>query len=144
MNTGSFKASKSKIWRPLCHPGGGSRLRTRKFAIVKHPNMRNAAARTAQPNPTELKSRFSMIGKQTPPSDDPETTIPTANPRFLRNQVLVHNMPVWKLISDMTGDEGTLMTNQDRSPRPERGRIDSIHGKVKSSLGQKSLQLFPQ
>jgi len=56
--------------------------------------MRNPAARTAHGNPTELKSRLSIIGKQTPPSDDPETTRPKANPRFLRNQVFVHNMAV--------------------------------------------------
>ena len=143
-NTGSFSASRSNICRPLCHPGGGRRLRTRKLAIVRHPNTRNPTARTAHGNPTESKSRFSIMGKQTPPSDDPDTTSPMANPRFLRNQVFVDNMAVWKLILEKVRDVGTLMKDRVLLQGSERGRIDSIHGKVRSSLSQKLLEVFPQ
>ena len=85
-----------------------------------------------------------MIGKQTPPRDDPETTIPIAKPRFLRNQVFVHNIAVWKLQLEMKGNDSTLRIDQGPLPHSERGRIDSIHGKGRSSSNQKLWQLFRQ
>jgi hypothetical protein len=59
--------------------------------------MRNAAARTPHPKPTVSKSRFNINGKQTPPREDPETVIPVASPRLLRNHVLTDVIAVWKL-----------------------------------------------
>lgn len=95
--TGSLKAEKSTICRPLVHPGGGRRLRTRIFATIIHPNMRNAAALTPHPNPTESNNRLSIIGKQTPPNDEPETVIPIASPLRFKNQVLIHRIAVLNL-----------------------------------------------
>jgi hypothetical protein len=97
-NTGSLSAGKSNIWRPLVHPGGGRWLFTRRLAMQRQPRIRNATARTAQPKPTELNKFFSIRGKQIPPTDEPETVIPVARPRFFRNQVLTAMIPVWKLL----------------------------------------------
>jgi hypothetical protein len=71
--------------------------------------MRNAAARTPHANPTESKSRFNIIGKQTPPNEDPETVIPIANPRFFRNHVFIHRMAVLKLLVRWKGKYDTLV-----------------------------------
>lgn len=96
--TGSRNALKSNICLPFVHPGGGRRLLTRKLATTRHPKIKNAAARTPHPNPTESNSLFNIIGKHTPPNEEPETIIPIAKPRFLRNQVFRHSAAVWKLL----------------------------------------------
>lgn len=49
--------------------------------------MRNAAVRIVQGYPTALIMRLIMMGKMTPPTEEPVTIIPIAAPRFLENQV---------------------------------------------------------
>ena len=61
--------------------------RTAKFANSSNVKIRNAQIRMAQPKPTSGIKCISMMGKMTPPSDDPAVVRPRAAPRFLKNQV---------------------------------------------------------
>ena len=61
--------------------------RTAKFANNSKVKMRNAQMRIAQPNPTSGIKCMSMMGKMTPPNEDPAVVSPRAMPRFLKNQV---------------------------------------------------------
>jgi hypothetical protein len=49
----------------------------------------NPEMRRDHPNPMVGKSRDNMVGKTTPPSDDPLETIPKAKARRFSNQVAV-------------------------------------------------------
>ena len=51
------------------------------------PNMRKAAALIVQGNPIFGMRLDTMIGKMTPPSDEPDAMMPNAVARFLKNQV---------------------------------------------------------
>lgn len=51
--------------------------------------MRNAAALKAQGYPFLLIMRLIIMGKMTPPTDEPVAMIPMAAPRFLSNQVAI-------------------------------------------------------
>lgn len=49
--------------------------------------MRKEAVRIAQGKPTPATSRLIMMGKMTPPREDPDAMTPKAKARFLWNQV---------------------------------------------------------
>ena len=66
---------------------GGIRERTVKFAKLSIANIRKAQIRSVQPKPTSGSRWIIMMGKMTPPSEDPATTRPRAAPRFSKNQV---------------------------------------------------------
>lgn len=66
---------------------GGTRDRMVALATQSRAKMRNAQILIAQPNPTSGIKWMSMIGKMTPPSEDPETTRPIAAPRLAKNHV---------------------------------------------------------
>jgi len=66
---------------------GGIRERTVIFAKMRSASIRKAQIRTAQPKPTFGIKRTSIMGKMTPPKDDPAATRPIAAPRFLSNHV---------------------------------------------------------
>jgi hypothetical protein len=55
--------------------------------------IKNAVIRIAHPKPTEMMRRRSMIGKMTPPSEDPEAVTPRANARRRWNQLYPENQP---------------------------------------------------
>ena len=61
--------------------------RTVKFAKMSSANIRKAQVRIAQPKPTSEIRWTTIMGKMTPPKDDPAATRPRAAPRFLKNQV---------------------------------------------------------
>ena len=69
---------------------GAIRERTVKLAKTINARIRKAQIRIAQPKPTSGISLTTMIGRMTPPREDPAATIPSAAPRFLRNQVDTH------------------------------------------------------
>ena len=52
---------------------------------ARRPRKRKATARMAQGKPTRAISWSSMIGRTTPPSDDPDTMIPSAAARRRKN-----------------------------------------------------------
>jgi hypothetical protein len=62
------------------------------IATICKAKMKNAAIRMAQGYPVLgfWTSRLSMIGKITPPTDEPVTVMPIATPRFCENQVEMH------------------------------------------------------
>jgi hypothetical protein len=66
---------------------GAIRERTVKFTKMSSANIRKAQIRIAQPKPTSGISLMTMIGKITPPKDEPAATRPRAAPRFAKNQV---------------------------------------------------------
>jgi len=68
---------------------GGSRLLIVRHAIDISPRKRNETARTAHPNPTRSISFDSMMGRTTPPKEDPAATMPTAMARCRKNQDMV-------------------------------------------------------
>jgi hypothetical protein len=71
---------------------GAIRERTVKFAKISNPSMRKAQMRIAQPKPTSGIRRTTMMGKITPPKDDPAATRPRAAPRLWKNQVDTYNV----------------------------------------------------
>jgi len=66
---------------------GFTRGRTVKIAMICSPRMTKAPVLMAQGYPTLEIMRLIMMGKMTPPTDEPVTMIPMAAPRFLANQV---------------------------------------------------------
>src|SRR5277367_4343385 len=60
---------------------------TVRLAIINMPSIVNAADRMAQGKPTSGISLVTMIGRTTPPKDEPEAMTPKAVARFLKNQV---------------------------------------------------------
>jgi len=68
---------------------GGIRDVTVRLLKTIRPRIIKAQIRIVQPKPTCGISLLTMIGKMTPPSEEPATARPSAAPRFLRNQVLV-------------------------------------------------------
>ena len=66
---------------------GGILERTVKFAKVSSANIRKAQIRNVQPKPTSGIRWIIIMGKMTPPSEDPATTRPRAAPRFSKNHV---------------------------------------------------------
>ena len=71
---------------------GGMRLTTVKQAMLPRPRIKNAQIRMVQPKPTCGMSFSTMIGKMTPPSDDPDAVTPRARARFLKNHVVTADM----------------------------------------------------
>jgi hypothetical protein len=61
--------------------------RTVKIAMICKPRMMKAAVLMVQGYPVLWTMWLIMMGKMTPPTDEPVTRIPIANPRFLLNQV---------------------------------------------------------
>lgn len=80
-------------WRvnsPIVHgvaPFGDIRDTSVRFAITIMASIRNAVMRIDQPKPTWAMRRRIMMGKMTPPREDPDAVIPRANARRLKNQV---------------------------------------------------------
>lgn len=66
---------------------GGMRARTVKIANDRRAKIRNAHIRMVQPKPTSFTRCVTMIGKMTPPSEEPAATRPNACPLFAKNQV---------------------------------------------------------
>ena len=64
----------------------GKRLVTVRFAMIRTNKIRNAAQRIAHPNPISSMSRWTIIGRMTPPREDPDARMPKTRARFLRNQ----------------------------------------------------------
>jgi hypothetical protein len=60
---------------------------TVRFAMISSPKIKNAAARIVHGNPIFGMSFETIMGKMTPPSDDPDAMTPNAVARFLKNQV---------------------------------------------------------
>jgi hypothetical protein len=64
----------------------GSRLRTRRFAVVRINRRMNPRIRVAHAKPTVGKSFWSMRGKIIPPIEPEVIAIPVALPRFTRKK----------------------------------------------------------
>lgn len=77
----------ARVSREIGFGFGGCRDATVKFAMVRSPNIRNAAERIAHGKPTWGIRRLIMIGRMTPPRLEPLVAIPYAMPRFLSNHV---------------------------------------------------------
>ena len=71
---------------------GGMRLTIVRLAMTIRPKIRNAQIRIVDPKPTSGISFSTMMGKMTPPSDEPEAVIPKARARRLKNQVTTADM----------------------------------------------------
>ena len=69
---------------------GAIRERTVRLANITNASIRKAQMRIAQPKPTSGISLTTMIGRITPPKEDPAATMPSAAPLFLKNQVDTH------------------------------------------------------
>jgi hypothetical protein len=66
---------------------GGRRDLTVALATSIRARMRKPQTRIVQPNPILGISLLTMIGKMTPPVEEPAAMIPKAAARFLKNQV---------------------------------------------------------
>jgi len=60
---------------------------TVKLAKRRSDNMRNAQMRIVQPNPTSGMRWKTIMGRITPPRDEPAATRPKAAPLLWKNQV---------------------------------------------------------
>jgi hypothetical protein len=87
VNGTSLKCLKRSSKRQGVYPFGGSRDLSVRFAMIHMKRIRKAVIRIAHPNPTEIMRRRSMMGKMTPPSEDPEAVTPRANARRRWNQL---------------------------------------------------------
>jgi hypothetical protein len=67
--------------------GGGKRDLIRMLPRISMPSSRNAVLRMAQPKPMRGIKRSTIMGRITPPMDDPETTTPKARARWRENHV---------------------------------------------------------
>lgn len=63
-------------------------VRTVKIAMICRPRIINAAVLMVHPYPTLGIMRPIMMGKITPPSDEPVTMMPMAVARFFANHVV--------------------------------------------------------
>jgi hypothetical protein len=66
---------------------GSMRDLTVKLAKKRSARMRNAHMRIVQPNPTSGIRWTTIMGKMTPPKDEPAATRPKAVPLLWKNQV---------------------------------------------------------
>ena len=66
---------------------GSMRDLTVKLAKKRSASMRNAHMRIVQPNPTSGMRWTTIMGKITPPKDEPAATRPKAAPLLRKNQV---------------------------------------------------------
>ena len=71
-----------------CHlgaasPFGGNRDFMVRLVIVISARIKNAVIRIAQPKPTDLIRRGTIMGNIKPPTLDPDATMPAANARRL-------------------------------------------------------------
>lgn len=89
---GSFKGRTNSI-RLTLFGFGDSLDFTVRFAMINIPRIMNAAALIVHGNPISGISFDTIIGKITPPKDDPEVMMPKAVARFLKNQVLMDPIP---------------------------------------------------
>jgi hypothetical protein len=64
--------------------------RTVRLATISSASTMNPEIRRDHPNPILGKSRDNIVGKTTPPSDEPLETIPKAKARRFTNHVAVH------------------------------------------------------
>lgn len=85
-NTGLVNGTKNDF-KTKGRLDGGSRERTVRFAKISRANIKNALVRIAHPNPTSGMRWINIIGKMTPPMEEPITTRPRAAPRFFKNHV---------------------------------------------------------
>lgn len=60
--------------------------------MMSRPRTRKPQVRMAQPKPTSLMSRLTMMGKMTPPMLEPVERTPKAAPRFLSNHAWIVDM----------------------------------------------------
>jgi hypothetical protein len=66
---------------------GSMRDLTVKLAKRRSDSMRNAQMRIVQPNPTSGMRWTTIMGRITPPRDEPAATRPKAAPLLWKNQV---------------------------------------------------------
>lgn len=66
---------------------------TVRLEMMSIPRIMNAAALIVHGNPILGISFDTMMGKITPPREDPEAIIPNAVARLLKNQVLMEPIP---------------------------------------------------
>ena len=66
---------------------------TVRLAMISIPRIENAAVLMVHGNPISGISLDTMMGKITPPREDPEAIIPNAVARLLKNQVLMEPIP---------------------------------------------------
>ena len=66
--------------------------------MIMRKRIKNAEVLMAQPKETSWMRRDTMIGKRTPPSEDPAAANPIAMPLFLKNQVEQHARDGVKII----------------------------------------------
>jgi hypothetical protein len=86
----AYVGSFNGVMKSMSVTGLGDGLRrdlTVRFAMTSMPRMVKAAVRIVHAKPICGISFVTMIGKMTPPSDDPEAVIPNAVARFLKNHV---------------------------------------------------------
>lgn len=76
---------------------------TVRLQITSIPRIIKAAALIVQGNPIRGMSFETMIGKITPPSDDPDAMTPNAAALFLKNQVPTEFMAAKKTILEPIG-----------------------------------------
>lgn len=57
--------------------------------MMSRPRIKKPQVRMAQPKPTSLIIRLTMMGKMTPPMLEPVERIPKAAPRFLSNHAWI-------------------------------------------------------
>ncbi len=86
LNAGSFRG-RTKLIRSSFFGCGVNLDLTVKLAIMSMPNMVKATALIVQGNPICGISLETMIGRITPPNDEPEAIVPNAVARFLKNHV---------------------------------------------------------
>jgi hypothetical protein len=67
---------------------GGMRDRMSRLAKISSPRIMKAQIRIVQGKPTSLTSFVTMMGKMTPPSEEPLAAMPKARARFLKNHVV--------------------------------------------------------
>ena len=86
VNAGCFKGRINSIISSFLGRGANLDL-TVKLAITSMPRIMNAQTLIVQGKPIFGISLLTMMGKITPPSDEPEAMIPNAAARFLKNHV---------------------------------------------------------
>ena len=85
-------SSVSGVMKSMMRKGlgeGGMRDLTVRLPKMRRARMMKAAVRIAQGKPISGMRRWIMMGKMTPPREEPEATTPNAKARRRKNQVEV-------------------------------------------------------
>ena len=85
INAGSWKG-RTRSSGVIFFGRGGWKLRTVRLATMSSARTKKPQVRIAQPKPTSLIRRVTMIGNITPPILDPVATTPKAAPILVLNQ----------------------------------------------------------